>query len=347
MSLSVCTLPQAKPWVFTARIIEGDTGSAEQWLRVELSIAGKRLSVRCLEGSCIATAPATEEARNVAAGRTASPPAETVDLKAAWNEADLARRLWEAQLKRAQDEERGRLDKRERQLDARRKELEEQKKEQERLARNEATKQKAEADALGAERRKLLARRKELQDQELQLTGREENARAGFVAQQDSALAELRQRKTGLEAELQALPAKLLEVHVGWVKDAETLRQRLEGEARQAREQLATELAGRRRQAEQELEQEHQRGRRSLEDWRKELESREATQEQQRQTLRQERIQLRADEELLGGWEAAAGEAGGAEGRRAGGVAASGAGVHHALTRGHSPGSQPPAGGAA
>ncbi len=75
-----------------------------------------------------------------------------------------------------------------------------------------------------------------MQDRELQLTEREENARAGFVAQQASALAELRQRKTGLKAELQALPAKLSEVHAGWVKEVETLRQRLVGEARQARE---------------------------------------------------------------------------------------------------------------
>jgi molecular chaperone GrpE (heat shock protein) len=71
-----------------------------------------------------------------------------------------------------------------------------------------------------------------LQDQELHLTERETNARAGFVAQQAAALAELRQRKTELEAELQALPAKLSEVHAGWVKDVETLRQRMEREAR-------------------------------------------------------------------------------------------------------------------
>ncbi len=109
---------------------------------------------------------ATKEERSVAAGLTASPSPETVELKAAWNEADLACRLWEAQLKRAQDEERkadaarrrseeerSRLDARERQLKARRKEIKEQKKEQERLARDEAAKQKAEADALGAERR--------------------------------------------------------------------------------------------------------------------------------------------------------------------------------------------------
>ncbi|MCY1083023.1 hypothetical protein [Archangium lansingense] len=152
---------------------------------------------------------------------------------------------------------------------------------------------------LEAERRELLARQKEVQDQELQLLEREENARAGFVAQQSSALAELRQRKTELEAELQALPVKLSEVHAGWVKDMETLRQRLEGEARQARAQLATELAERRLQAEQQLEQERQRVHKSLEAWREELESRESTLEQQRQKLRQERIQLRADAELL------------------------------------------------
>ena len=79
-----------------------------------------------------------------------------MDLKAAWNEADLARCIWEAQLKRAQDEERkadaarrkfeeerSRLDKRERQFEARRKDLEEQKRQQERLARNEAARSAA------------------------------------------------------------------------------------------------------------------------------------------------------------------------------------------------------------
>jgi hypothetical protein len=212
---------------------------------------------------------ATEEDRSAAAGLTASPPPETVDLKAAWNEADQARRLWEAQLKRAQDEERkadaarrkseeerSRLDERERQLEARAPGARgaEEGAGAARSGRSREAEGGGAAEALGAERRELLARRKELQDQEFQLTEREENARVGFVAQQASALAELRQRKTELEAELQALPAKLSEVYADWVKDVETpLRQRLDGEARQAREQLATELAGRRRQAEQEL----------------------------------------------------------------------------------------------
>lgn len=50
-------LPQAKSQVLTARFTEGDTGNTGQRPRVELSSDGKRLSVRCLEGSCIATAP--------------------------------------------------------------------------------------------------------------------------------------------------------------------------------------------------------------------------------------------------------------------------------------------------
>ncbi|WP_375768963.1 hypothetical protein NR798_46040 [Archangium gephyra] len=49
-----------------------------------------------------------------------------------------------------------------------------------------------------------------------------------------------------------------MEVHAGWVKDVEPLRQRLE-EAHQAREELGMERAGRRRRAEQEQEQERQR----------------------------------------------------------------------------------------
>ena len=78
-------------------------------------------------------------------------------------------------------------------------------------------------------------------------------------AQKASALAELRQRKTGLEAELQALkpcPRSSRRCTLAGSRTWKTPRQRLEGEARQAREQLATELAERRRQAEQALEQE-------------------------------------------------------------------------------------------
>ncbi len=55
--VAVCTRPQARPQVRTARLTEGDTGGAGQRPRVELSSDGKRLSVRCLDGSCIATAP--------------------------------------------------------------------------------------------------------------------------------------------------------------------------------------------------------------------------------------------------------------------------------------------------
>jgi hypothetical protein len=262
--------------------------------------------------STLSTALGTANDEDLSAVAALPPPPESIDLKSAWNEAEQARRLWEKQRERAQDEERkseaarrryeeerARLDDREKQLADKQKLFDEQRKTQDQKARSEEAKLKEEREKLEKENTELLARQKKLQDEQTALLTREANAAAGFVEQQASALGALTQGKARLEAELSALPAKLAEAHAGWVKETEELRRRFNVEAQKARQQLEAELVDRRKDFDKALTEERIRARDSLETEREELRSARAELERLRKTQREESIKLRAERELL------------------------------------------------
>jgi len=257
-----------------------------------------------------ALSTATEEDLNAVA--ELPPPPETLDLKTAWTEAEQARRLWEKQRERAQDEERkseaarkrfeeerARLDEREKQLQEKQKAFDEQKKAQELKARGDEAKQRDERANLEKESKDLLARQKKLQDDQQVLLVREADAEAGFVTQHAAALAALTQGKAQLEAELAALPGKLAEAHASWVKETEELRRRFSTEAQKARLQLEAELVQRRKDTESALAEECKRVRDSLAVERDQLHKEKEGLESQKKTLRVERIKLQADKEII------------------------------------------------